>query len=61
MFEMNFDKLENWRTQFAISNPVVKMGLRFAPLCFAEQEASQNLILQNAMAKNSKQWYTKTS
>lgn len=53
MFEMNLDELENWRSQIAISNPGVKMGLRYAPFCFADQEESQNLILQNAIAKNS--------
>ncbi len=35
MFEMTSEELENWRTQFAASNPE-KMGLRHPPLCFTE-------------------------
>jgi phage regulator Rha-like protein len=36
MFEMNKDELQNWRSQFGISNED-KMGLRYAPFCFTEQ------------------------
>ena len=36
MFEMSFEELENWRTQFATSNSE-KMGLRHSPFCFTEQ------------------------
>jgi len=36
MFEMIPEELENWRTQFAISNSE-KMGLRRPPFCFTEQ------------------------
>jgi hypothetical protein len=36
MFEMTPEELENWRTQFATSNPE-KMGLRHPPFCFTEQ------------------------
>ena len=36
MFEMTFEELENWRTQFATSNSE-KMGLRRPPFCFTEQ------------------------
>jgi hypothetical protein len=36
MFEMSYEELENWRTQFATSN-AEKMGLRRPPFCFTEQ------------------------
>lgn len=36
MFEMNNAELQNWRSQFGISNED-KMGLRYAPFCFTEQ------------------------
>jgi hypothetical protein len=36
MFEMNKEELQNWRSQFGISNEY-KMGLRYAPFCFTEQ------------------------
>ena len=36
MFEMSKEELNNWRSQFATSNPTDKMGLRHAPFCFSE-------------------------
>ena len=36
MFEMTFEELKNWRTQFATSKSE-KMGLRRPPFCFTEQ------------------------
>lgn len=36
MFEMSFEELENWRSQFASSNSD-KRGLRHPPFCFTEQ------------------------
>jgi phage regulator Rha-like protein len=36
MFEMTKVELENWRSQFGISNQD-KMGLRYPPFCFTEQ------------------------
>lgn len=36
MFEMNKEELNDWRSQFGISNED-KMGLRYAPFCFTEQ------------------------
>src|ERR1017187_4104101 len=36
MFEMTAQELENWRSQFVISNSD-KMGLRYSPFCFTEQ------------------------
>src|SRR5690606_31793596 len=35
MFEMSKEELNNWRSQFATSNPTDKMGLRHAPFCFS--------------------------
>ena len=37
MFELSKEELENWRSQFVMSNPLNKMGLRYAPFVFAEQ------------------------
>jgi hypothetical protein len=37
MFEMDKEEFQNWRTQFATSNPSDAMGLRYAPFCFTEQ------------------------
>ena len=36
MFEFSKSELQNWRSQFAISNPD-KMGLRYSPMSFTEQ------------------------
>jgi ORF6N domain len=36
MFQLNAEELENWRSQFVISNPGVKMGLRRPPYAFTE-------------------------
>lgn len=36
MFELTKDELENWRSQFGISNSI-KMGLRHSPMAFSEQ------------------------
>ena len=37
MFRLAKEELENWRSQFAISNPGAKMGLRRPPRIFTEQ------------------------
>ena len=37
MFELSKEELENWRSQFVMSNPLNKMGLRYAPFVFTEQ------------------------
>ncbi len=37
MFRFSDEELNNWRSQFAISNPTVKMGLRRPPYAFTEQ------------------------
>jgi hypothetical protein len=36
MFQLSKEELENWRSQIAISNPGVKMGLRRPPYAFTE-------------------------
>jgi len=37
MFELTKEELENWRSQFVMSNETNKMGLRYAPFAFTEQ------------------------
>src|SRR5258705_10439856 len=36
MFQFSPEELENWRSQFVISNPAAKMGLRRPPYAFTE-------------------------
>jgi hypothetical protein len=37
MFQLSKKEFENWKSQIAISNPAVKMGLRKRPYAFTEQ------------------------
>ena len=37
MFQLSVAELEEWRSQFVISNPAAKMGLRRRPYAFTEQ------------------------
>ena len=37
MFQLTQAELEDWRSQFVISNPAAKMGLRRCPFVFTEQ------------------------
>jgi hypothetical protein len=37
MFQLSVEELKNWRSQFVISNPGAKMGLRRPPYAFTEQ------------------------
>lgn len=37
MFQLSKQELENWKSQFVISNPAAKMSLRKPPLAFTEQ------------------------
>ncbi len=37
MFEMSKEELDNWRSQFVMSNQANRMGLRYAPFAFTEQ------------------------
>jgi len=39
MFQLSAKDLKNWRSQFVISNPGAKMGLRRAPFAFTEHGA----------------------
>lgn len=39
MFRLSARELENWRSQFVISNPGAKMGLRRVPMAFTEHGA----------------------
>ena len=36
MFQLSKDELEHWRSQFVMSNPTLKMGLRRRPYAFTE-------------------------
>jgi hypothetical protein len=36
MFQLSPEELKNWRSQFVISNPAAKMGLRRAPYAFTD-------------------------
>jgi hypothetical protein len=37
MFQLTTEELENWKSQFVISNSAVRMGLRKRPFAFTEQ------------------------
>jgi len=37
MFQLSTTELERWRSQFVMSNPAAKMGLRRRPYAFTEQ------------------------
>lgn len=37
MFELSENELEDWRSQFVMSNPSNRMGLRYPPFAFTEQ------------------------
>ena len=37
MFQLSKEELEDWRSQFVMSNPTAKMGLRRQPYAFTEQ------------------------
>lgn len=37
MFQLSKEELENWKSQFAISNKAIKMGVRKPPFVFTEQ------------------------
>src|SRR6267142_5310772 len=39
IFRLSAKELKNWRSQFVMSNPGAKMGLRRAPLAFTEHGA----------------------
>ncbi|MBC7904208.1 MAG: ORF6N domain-containing protein, partial [Gemmatimonadaceae bacterium] len=37
MFEMDARTFQDWRSQFVISNPEMKMAIRHPPFCFTEE------------------------
>src|SRR5690606_21415184 len=37
MFELSENELKDWRSQFVMSNPSNRMGLRYPPFAFTEQ------------------------
>ncbi len=55
MFQLSQEELDNWRSQFVMSNPSAKMGLRRPPYAFTEQGVamlSSVLHSQRAVAVN---------
>ena len=48
MFQLDSEELENWRSQFATSNPSVKMGLRYRPYVFTEHGAIMAATILNS-------------
>lgn len=48
MFQLTKQELENWRSQFAISNPGIKMGLRRPPYAFTEHGTLQAANVLNS-------------
>ena len=48
MFRLTVGELRNWRSQFVISNPRAKMGLRQAPYVFTEHGALMAATVLNS-------------
>jgi len=48
MFQLSARELENWRSQFVMSNPGAKMGLRRAPFAFTEHGALMAATILNS-------------
>lgn len=48
MFQLSAEEFENWRSQFVMSNPGAKMGLRRAPLAFTEHGAIMAASILNS-------------
>jgi len=48
MFRLTASELRNWRSQFVISNPRAKMGLRQAPYVFTEHGALMAATVLNS-------------
>ncbi|MDH4191228.1 MAG: ORF6N domain-containing protein [Betaproteobacteria bacterium] len=48
MFQLSARELENWRSQFVMSNPGAKMGLRRAPFAFTEHGALMAATVLNS-------------
>jgi hypothetical protein len=50
MFQLSASELAEWRSQFVISNPAAKMGLRRRPYAFTEQGVAMLSILHSERA-----------
>jgi hypothetical protein len=51
MFQLTAQELEDWRSHFVISNPAVRMGLRYRPLLFTEHGVAMlSSVLQSQPA-----------
>jgi len=51
MFQLSTKELERWRSQFVMSNPAAKMGLRRRPYAFTEQGVAMlSSVLQSERA-----------
>lgn len=48
MFRLSPKEIKNWRSQFVISNPAAKMGLRRAPFAFTEHGALMTATVLNS-------------
>jgi hypothetical protein len=48
MFQLSAKEFEDWRSQFVISNPGAKMGLRRAPFAFTEHGALMAATVLNS-------------
>jgi len=48
MFRLSADELRNWRSQFVMSNPGAKMGLRRVPFAFTEHGAIMAASILNS-------------
>jgi hypothetical protein len=48
MFRLSAKELEHWRSQFVMSNPGARMGLRRAPLAFTEHGALMAATVLNS-------------
>ena len=48
MFQLSTKELQTWRSQFVISNPGAKMGLRRAPFAFTEHGALMAATVLNS-------------
>jgi hypothetical protein len=44
MFQLSKEEFENWRSQFVMSNPGSKMGLRRWPYAFTEQGITNTIV-----------------
>lgn len=49
MFPLSTRELQNWRSQFVMSNPRAKMGLRRAPFAFTEHGALMAATVLNSV------------